>query len=932
MDEFGNDLADDSPEMVSEGMTNAGTELRKRRSTRIVQAVPLVVTGVDALGRPFMERTSSLIINCHGARYQSKHYVLKNMWVKLEIPHPESGQAPRTVRGRVAWIQRPRTVRQLFQVALELEIPGNVWGIAFPPEDWFGFDPDAERQGVTNLTLEPTPPDSSAPPYSEQSLPAVETELPPPAVGTDNLRVFPAPSSTTDASLQLARQVTRLVADAKQQIHSTAHEVVSQAVAAEQREAFEQWEQKFAAARAEVSNEADRAIERIQKEIDERTRAAHAAAAEGLKNDLPGWVAPQLERVTQELTNRIAQAGAAQTTQQDQRLVELSERVADLLRQLEETGDRLNQRANETDARLAERVESAARAIEETARQREESVGAQRDSFSVEAGQAREHFQASVAEAKSALEQHIAEHVGGAEAQLQGVAHAVVNSAQERIAANLQEHSSRLLAQLHENLEGEAAQRVNGFQQAAARASSEVEQRLQQLREAAQSEAGQLDAAIQRANAATENLDQFLPRVASLQQQALNEFHAQLDDVLTLHRNELHRRSESLYQELSTRMNLSFAAAGQDALARFDEQVRTVIEPHITATNEAVHRLAGGRSLLDAALTLQQDRIRNTADEAFAESLGRFRDNLGGVEQLLHESAQKITAQNLTELEGRAGDVRHQAVDEMHKSAEWYEKKVQTQIAGLTERAVEHAENQLREKAGEISGVFATELDHSSRSFVQHTQTQMEEVVRDAFDRARALFAEAADTTSAAFTDEIQRHGREELEGFSNAVHDTASASIAQLQASRAEVAGQTNAEQQEFLERFRGALSTALETGISEAREKVQAGFAPLLESWKQATEAHQAEMLKNYARLSDQAAEHYRGRLENVSNSWMVATVTTLDKQARDMMANIAVEAEAKMRETCSQVFETLGDTLKERLRQLAENPSTKAKDAHA
>jgi len=931
MDEFGNGIADDSPEMVSEGMTNASTELRKRRSTRIVQAVPLVVTGVDALGRPFMERTSSLIINCHGARYQSKHYVLKNMWVKLEIPHPESGQAPRTVRGRVAWIQRPRTVRQLFQVALELEIPGNVWGIAFPPEDWFGFDPDAEQHRTVNLTLEPTPADSSAALNSEQGMPPIETELPPPAVGTDNVRVFPAPTSATDASLQLARQMTRLVAEAKQQIHSTAHEVVSQVVAAEQRIAFEQWEQKFAAARAEVSNEADRAVERIQKEIDERTQTAHAAAAEGLKNDLPGWVAPQLERVTQELTGRIADAGTAQVAQQDQRLAELSQRVSDLLRQLEETGDRLNQRATETDARLAERVESAARAIEEVARQKEESTGANRESLGVEVGQAREQLHATVAEAKSALEQHVAEHVGGAQARLQGTADDVVNSAQERIAANLQEHSNRLLAQVHENLASEAARHVTGFQEAAARASGEVEQRLQQLREAAQGEAGQLDAAIGRANTTIENLDQFLPRVASLQQQALNEFQNQLDDVLSLHRNELHRRSESLYEELSTRMNLSFAAAGQDALARFDEQVRTVIEPHINATNEAVHRLAGGRSLLDAALTLQQDRIRNTADEAFAESLGRFRENLGGVEQLLHESVQKITAQHLTELEGRAGDVRHQTVDEMHKSAEWYEKKVQMQISGLTERAVEHAGNQLREKAGEVSAVFASELDHSSRSFVQHTQTQMEEVVRDAFDRARALFAEAADTTSAAFTDEIQRHGREELQGFSEVVHDTASASFAQLQAKRAEIVQQTNAEQEEFLQRFRGALSGALETGISETREKVQAGFAPLLDSWKQATETHQEEMRKNYALVSDQAAEHYRGRLENVSNSWMVATVTTLDKQARDMMANIAVEAEGKMRETCSQVFESLGDTLKERLRQLADNPS-KAKDAHA
>src|ERR1041384_6194392 len=133
MEEFGKGRADDSSvnsmDMMQEKAMNAGEELRKRRSSRIVQAVPLVVTGVDALGRPFVERTSSLIINCHGCRYQSKHYVLKNMWVTLEIPRQEAGEAPRTGRGRVAWIQRPRTVRQLFQVALDVGLPGNVWGL-----------------------------------------------------------------------------------------------------------------------------------------------------------------------------------------------------------------------------------------------------------------------------------------------------------------------------------------------------------------------------------------------------------------------------------------------------------------------------------------------------------------------------------------------------------------------------------------------------------------------------------------------------------------------------------------------------------------------------------------------------------------------------------------------------------------------------------
>lgn len=177
MEEQSGNLADETTEMMPEAVEHPNEELRKRRSTRIMQAVPLAVTGVDALGRPFTERTSTLIINCHGCRYQSKHYVLKNMWVTLEVPHPETGQPPRSVRGRVAWIQRPRTVRQLFQVALELEVPGNTWGIAFPPPDWFA--PAEAGRGASAYASAQEVPAKAADP-AEIHLPLTEPE---PAAG-----------------------------------------------------------------------------------------------------------------------------------------------------------------------------------------------------------------------------------------------------------------------------------------------------------------------------------------------------------------------------------------------------------------------------------------------------------------------------------------------------------------------------------------------------------------------------------------------------------------------------------------------------------------------------------------------------------------------------------------------------------------------------
>ena len=157
-----------------ESVPNREQDAGKRRSTRIIQAVPLTVTGVDALGRPFQERTSTLLINCHGCRYQSKHYVLKNMWVTLEVPHPETGREPRTVRGRVTWIQRPRTVRELFQIGVELDTPGNVWGIAFPPEDWFAFP----ETGPAEISL----------PGEEAEAPAAPAEWELPGVGASARR------------------------------------------------------------------------------------------------------------------------------------------------------------------------------------------------------------------------------------------------------------------------------------------------------------------------------------------------------------------------------------------------------------------------------------------------------------------------------------------------------------------------------------------------------------------------------------------------------------------------------------------------------------------------------------------------------------------------------------------------------------------------
>ena len=980
MDEQSGNLADETTEMMSETVAHQNEELRKRRSTRIMQAVPLAVSGVDALGRPFMERTSTLIINCHGCRFQSKHYVLKNMWVSLEVPHPEAGQAPRTVRGRVAWIQRPRTVRQLFQVALELETPGNTWGIAFPPPDWFSPSESVAVSGAHPGSADAAPEVSDT---TEIRLPLTEPELA--AMPTqDNLRVFPAPASATDASLQLARHMARLMADAKQQIQTAAREVAAQAVAAERRVSMEEWEKKFSIAREQLAQQVSGAVARIQEEFDTRSRVAHAAAAEALQRELPQWIAPQLEELTRELTQQISDRGTAERNEQTQHLANAVESLRTLCQQAEESAAQLRAEAQQAETQITNRASEAVREVDDVARQREVAANAHREAMSAAANEIREQAAASLSAAQASWQTHLDNEVKAAHERWHATLESTLAAAQEKAAAGLDEHirsrvsqvqeetgrqiaaaresmssgaaeTEKRIAELRNSLEEEAArqtsvvhdfmtsaaaaaeQRIaglhNSFEEQAERqraavyesmrgAAAEGEQRIAGLRNSFEEQSQWLEAALGRAAESSERLEHFSARVESAQSQALASFASQIDDVRSLHRNELHRQSETLLEELNARTRTTFEESCRLAISRFDQQIDSMVQPHISRTEEAIHRLAGGRSLLDAALTLQQDRIRNSADEAFAESLARFRESLGGVDQILEEAAQAVAARNLAELETRASDLKHQTVDDLMKSSEWYEKKAQTQIQSLTEKTVEQAENQFRERAGEVSSVFASELDHSSRSFTAHTQTQMEEVVRDAFENARALFAEAAETTTAAFTDEIQRQARRELDGFGQETQRSVGESRTLLDAACAELSLKVTAEQEAFLRQFQSSMSSAVERGVDDANARVKAGMSPLLESWQSTVEAHRTEMRDIYAQLSNQAAEVHRSRLENVSNRWMLVTAASLDHQSREAVAGIAAKTVETLRETCAQVFAGVGETLRDRLQQIAAN----------
>jgi len=130
--------------LMSTPRSSEGEEAR--RSTRIERSVPLIIFGQNRRGEPFVERTVSTSINLHGCRYPSRHDYGVGSWITLQVVGLNVEPKPPAVRARVRSVHTSQSPRELQQVGVELESPGNVWGIATPPQDWL-------RLGESNTSM-----------------------------------------------------------------------------------------------------------------------------------------------------------------------------------------------------------------------------------------------------------------------------------------------------------------------------------------------------------------------------------------------------------------------------------------------------------------------------------------------------------------------------------------------------------------------------------------------------------------------------------------------------------------------------------------------------------------------------------------------------------------------------------------------------------
>jgi hypothetical protein len=122
---------------------------------------------------------------------------------------------------------------------------------------------------------------------------------------------------------------------------------------------------------------------------------------------------------------------------------------------------------------------------------------------------------------------------------------------EDRTARALNEHAQALL----QHFQHEEQRTLATFREAAARVLRDSERQLFSIREAAQAQMKSLESAVASAGASVKVLDRYPSLLERAQQQALDRFQTQVQEILQAHVMELRRRSETVFEQFNAQTN-----------------------------------------------------------------------------------------------------------------------------------------------------------------------------------------------------------------------------------------------------------------------------------------------------------------------------------------------------------------------------------------
>jgi len=899
-------------------MDDPGTQ--KRRSTRIVQAVPITVTGVDALGQPFKERTTTVMVNCHGCKYQSKHYVPKNSIVTLDIPRPEPSMPPHSVKGRVVWVQRPRTVRELFQIGLEFEVPGNTWGIAFPPEDWFPAsneevlrlsEAEAARTAGAHVESAPATPSTAAPGTASATPPSASATPTTATASTESkIHVVPAPVPSEETQLAVAKNMAKMVAEAKEQLEKTLKRGAESAITEEMTVVRQQLDvQLHDAVEKAIKVSMDRVSESAAKKVVQQAADRTAAIVEEARKANQasvGQLDAKVRKAVEEAVSQAANDAARQAAQQAsaQNLKQAVEAAVDHALTAREASTPSLEILSSPEA-AQKHLDQWRKNLEETAQSVRSQAVEQTTAEGAAATQRwREEFETAVSGASQKIGDKLSEAARAAFAQAEQDA-AARNQKLRASADGVVAAAQLSINSLGTSLQQERARAEETKAQLQGAAEATVEATRKQLDEAiagAQLAINSLGTGLEQERARAEETKSQLQGAAEA---TIEQARQRLDQILASKSDDAARRVDEVLAERVRKLEPQIEASAGKIVVRISSELEEKLAPKLEQVQQVLSDLAMAEQQATHLHDAVREQVQEVSQQAINASLEQLRQETAKLPAEVEKSSREVVAKFEEEIQARSTETQHAAFESLLKASDWYQKKAQTTMHSTMEKAVEQSTTAMRDRAAEISSLLASELDHYRRTYVEHSQGQIEDAAKEVVDRERTKLSETADMTRASFTDRIEQATGESLRRFQDSSREALEKARSDMEYNR-----------EGSLLEFQKKLDERLMTGVEQARTHLMSQVGPLMEAWEEKREAEQRAWIEALKKSTDESIEQYKGRLENASNSWLLASATTLGQSSQAVIDALAKTAEKRIRETCAQVLAGMGDTLKDRL----------------
>jgi len=130
-------------------------------------------------------------------------------------------------------------------------------------------------------------------------------------------------------------------------------------------------------------------------------------------------------------------------------------------------------------------------------------------------------------------------------------------------------------------------------------------------------------------------------------------------------------------------------------------------------------------------------------------------------------------------------------------------------------------------------------------------------------------------------------------------------------------------------LTEFQKSIEEKMLQSVEQAQVHLQSQVGPIIEALEANRQRQNQEWMEQLKKSTNESIEQYKSRLENASNSWLLASATTLGQHSQTVLDTLAKAAERRMRESIAGVLAGMGDTLKDRLMGISENISAEDAD---